>query len=274
MDGWKFATYLRDTATNLDYADQRFYANTQGRFMSPDPSTPGDPTDPGSWNYYAYVQGDPINFNDPEGLDCTDARLNGWTGISHGTTVGQFLSKDSDLSALSKTLFAETRIASDNDAAMEKAAVAAVIMNRWQFVNGSYDLYAGAAGTRGGMAKVRVNPDWGTADGTLTAVVFAPHEFEPWAAPGVLGIPSLRRLNSALASDELSAECTSLLQSIGTAAGFWSARDDHFLYTSQDNIVFTSFAAAARGNDPSKAYYETWIGRYGSGNVFSGVTLN
>ena len=37
MDDWKFATYLRDTATNLDYADQRFYASGQGRFMTPDP---------------------------------------------------------------------------------------------------------------------------------------------------------------------------------------------------------------------------------------------
>ena len=68
-DGWKVATYLRDTATNLDYADQRFYANTQGRFMSPDPYVAsGGASDPASWNRYAYVGGDPINRTDPKGL--------------------------------------------------------------------------------------------------------------------------------------------------------------------------------------------------------------
>jgi hypothetical protein len=40
-----------------------------GRFLSPDPyRASGGPGDPGSWNRYAYVGGDPINFLDPEGL--------------------------------------------------------------------------------------------------------------------------------------------------------------------------------------------------------------
>ena len=66
----KFATYTRDSATGLDYADQRFYASTFGRFTSPDPyQASGGPSDPGSWNRYAYTQGDPINGNDPGGLN-------------------------------------------------------------------------------------------------------------------------------------------------------------------------------------------------------------
>lgn len=52
-----------------DYADQRYYSNITGRFLAPDPSGLGDPSDPQSWNMSTYVQGDPINFNDPEGLD-------------------------------------------------------------------------------------------------------------------------------------------------------------------------------------------------------------
>jgi RHS repeat-associated protein len=82
-DQVKFATYTRDSATGLDYADQRYYSNQFGRFMTPDPyrataTSPSSPQDPQSWNRYAYVGGDPINFLDRRGLqrqapgDCGD----------------------------------------------------------------------------------------------------------------------------------------------------------------------------------------------------------
>jgi RHS repeat-associated protein len=72
-DQVKFATYTRDSATGLDYADQRYYANNFGRFMSPDPyratlTSRSNPEDPQSWNRYAYVLGDPVNYFDPNGL--------------------------------------------------------------------------------------------------------------------------------------------------------------------------------------------------------------
>ncbi len=65
-DSLKFATYTRDTATGLDYADQRYYANNFGRFMSPDPG-PAVLTIPQSWNRYSYAINDPVNNNDPGG---------------------------------------------------------------------------------------------------------------------------------------------------------------------------------------------------------------
>jgi RHS repeat-associated protein len=69
QDKDKFATYYRD-ASGLDYAQNRYYATTLGRFTSPDPyKASGGPSDPQSWNQYAYVQGDPINYFDPEGLE-------------------------------------------------------------------------------------------------------------------------------------------------------------------------------------------------------------
>jgi RHS repeat-associated protein len=69
-DQVKFATYTRDSGTGLDYADQRYYASTFGRFMTPDPyKASGGPGDPGSWNQYAYTRSDPINRYDPYGLD-------------------------------------------------------------------------------------------------------------------------------------------------------------------------------------------------------------
>jgi len=65
----KFATYFRDQTTALDYAQNRYYARTIGRFTSPDPyRASGGPADPQSWNRYAYVENDPVNSNDPSGL--------------------------------------------------------------------------------------------------------------------------------------------------------------------------------------------------------------
>ena len=64
----KFTGYFRDAETLLDYANQRYYLQAQGRFATPDQyMASGGPADPGSWNRYAYVGGDPINYWDPNG---------------------------------------------------------------------------------------------------------------------------------------------------------------------------------------------------------------
>src|SRR5579863_6190110 len=80
-DREKFATYTRDTYTGFDYAQQRFYASTYGRFNTPDPSqrtatAPSDPSDPQTWNRFTYANSDPVNNNDPTGLD--DCSLDGY----------------------------------------------------------------------------------------------------------------------------------------------------------------------------------------------------
>lgn len=73
QDTWNFATYWADSATGLDYAMNRYYSNAYGRFMTPDPSWRSvDLKNPQTWNRYAYVVGDPVNANDPAGLDSFD----------------------------------------------------------------------------------------------------------------------------------------------------------------------------------------------------------
>ena len=62
-----FATYTRDTFTNLDYAINRYYSPTTGRFLSPDQG-PFDPSNPQSWNRYAYSWSDPVDLIDPYGM--------------------------------------------------------------------------------------------------------------------------------------------------------------------------------------------------------------
>jgi RHS repeat-associated protein len=67
-DKEKYATYKHDAATDLSYADQRYYATGAGRFMTSDMSDANvDLGDPTSLNAYAYVNGDPVNFDDPSG---------------------------------------------------------------------------------------------------------------------------------------------------------------------------------------------------------------
>jgi RHS repeat-associated protein len=72
-DTWKFGTYWRDSFSSLDYADQRYYNNSLGRFMTSDPYAKSAGTrNPQSWNRYAYVLGDPTNHLDPRGLCSED----------------------------------------------------------------------------------------------------------------------------------------------------------------------------------------------------------
>jgi RHS repeat-associated protein len=70
-DREKYATYTRDSLTGLDYAMNRYYSSQWGRFLSPDPYGGSVKLgSPQTWNRYSYVNGDPINGNDPFGL-CT-----------------------------------------------------------------------------------------------------------------------------------------------------------------------------------------------------------
>ena len=89
---YKFASTYRDSTTGLDYAVNRYYASGMGRFLSVDPKgtlDAGSPSswnatphrhhgahwgsarlsDPGSWNRYTYASNDPVNRQDPLGLD-------------------------------------------------------------------------------------------------------------------------------------------------------------------------------------------------------------
>ena len=68
----RFGTYGRDSLSGLDYAMNRYYADTAGRFMTADPyGGSGKAGTPSSWNRYSYVKGDPVNKTDRSGF-CAD----------------------------------------------------------------------------------------------------------------------------------------------------------------------------------------------------------
>ncbi len=83
--GYTGQTSLHDDKINgTYYFPERDYRAGQGRWLSPDPAGMGavDPTDPQSWNRYAYVGNSPLNRIDPQGTDWGDGDWGGgdWGG--------------------------------------------------------------------------------------------------------------------------------------------------------------------------------------------------
>jgi RHS repeat-associated protein len=63
------ASYERDVESGKDYAVNRQYAQSVGRFSQADPyKASGYMVNPQSWNRYSYVQNDPVNYCDAIGL--------------------------------------------------------------------------------------------------------------------------------------------------------------------------------------------------------------
>jgi len=54
------------------YFPERQYRSSQGRWLSPDPAglAAAEPTNPQTWNRYAYALNNPLSFKDPTGLEC------------------------------------------------------------------------------------------------------------------------------------------------------------------------------------------------------------
>jgi RHS repeat-associated protein len=90
-DKEKFATYWRDASTGLDYAHNRSYGSTLGRFNSADPyQASGGAAEPTSWNRYIYVMSDPVNYLDSSGLQAMKPTFKVTTyadTISHGSEI-------------------------------------------------------------------------------------------------------------------------------------------------------------------------------------------
>ncbi|MBY0505373.1 MAG: hypothetical protein K2X03_15775 [Bryobacteraceae bacterium] len=73
-----FATYYRDS-TDLDYAQNRHYQSTTGRFTTTDPlQASAKLSNPASWNRYDCASGDPANRFDPDGLAATPSTVCRW----------------------------------------------------------------------------------------------------------------------------------------------------------------------------------------------------
>jgi len=65
----KFASKERDAETGLDYFQTRYFSSAQGRYTSTDPlMASAKPSNPQTWNRYAYGLNNPLRFIDPDGM--------------------------------------------------------------------------------------------------------------------------------------------------------------------------------------------------------------
>ncbi len=65
----KFTGYERDNESSLDFAEARYYGYNHGRFTSPDPlMASARRSNPQTFNRYAYVANNPLNYIDPSGM--------------------------------------------------------------------------------------------------------------------------------------------------------------------------------------------------------------
>jgi RHS repeat-associated protein len=135
-DQIKFATYTRDGSTGLDYADQRFYTSTFGRFMSADPSAVNiSYSNSQSWNAYTYTLGDPTNGTDPTGLvTCGNLPVVG------GGTVGSYFNTTSDAGLLTEFVWEEAGTLAANGTTdalqLSQFLIGQAIENRLAIANG------------------------------------------------------------------------------------------------------------------------------------------
>jgi hypothetical protein len=126
----------------------------------------------------------------------------------------------------------------------EMYAIADVIMNRWQIVNGYYTMDSGPTSSRGSR-PVSVIPGWGYPDGGLASIVMNVGQFGIFhtQADGTVALTdsAQKNLDAALNSSPTSKLCSDLSLAGGIGEVFWANRNLHQLYETADGLVVTAF---------------------------------
>jgi hypothetical protein len=211
---------------------------------------------------YAYAGGDPINFNDPDGLatsNCGDS-LFSYNGNVIGT-VSQALNMTANVTILAETEFTEAGHGSSTNSTAEEDMIGEVIMNRWALVNGYWYLYPTA-----GRPPLDVSA-WGSPGGGIDSVT-QNGQFAVWNGSS-LTTSAQNNLNGALSSAFDSKLCDDLAWAIGSAISFISAPTVNLYYDKATGLAPLAFNSANL-TIPS---YMGKIGSFGDANTFYGAPV-
>ena len=266
----RFGTYNRDGFTGLDYADQRFYASSYGRYNTPDPEYGGEIANPVSMNLYNYTIGDPVNLNDPSGLAPTCGGSEYFFNGKDQGTIANAISQNSSVGLLATAMYTESGHGSNSNVTYEEWAIGAVILNRWELVNKDWYWFNGPAAP--GSKPISVS-GWGTPGDSLESIIKNPSQFAIYARQPdgtiALSASAQRNLDSALNSASGSSLCGDLAWALTVSNGMWGERNDrHPLYL-LDDFVLTGFNSFSPAHASSS--YESRVASFGDANVFYGA---
>ncbi len=253
----------------------RYYDPARGRFTTPDPSgaDAANLADPGTWNMYAYVNGDPINSNDPDGLVACGALVN--QGV--GQSVGSIMSTYNDLGYLAQTVWHESGpmykgdIANDMPFVTEQAYIATALVNRYDIARGTLTAYTARGGTVNSNA-------FGGSGASLTSVILqAAGNNQSWGIYTNGQLDNMATLQKVLNTDtsvgaqvglpnggSVNSECFSVLSAVTEAlyaqAGF----------RTEPNGVILTYWNLATNSSPARGNTATVPKIRASGNTFYG----
>ncbi|MGB7070785.1 MAG: RHS repeat-associated core domain-containing protein, partial [Pyrinomonadaceae bacterium] len=152
----QFTGYERDTETDLDFAQARYFAYNHGRFTSPDDFfNDSQVSSPQSWNLYAYVRNNPLSFIDPTGM------MTDFIDIGSGERKRIEDGKDQVIAAQSEDIKQfQKEFASDRGAYNQRLGVFESSANNLHMTNAQFDNLAGVI-----YAEASNNAPWTEAAG-------------------------------------------------------------------------------------------------------------
>lgn len=188
------------------------------------------------------------------------------SGQPTGRTFDDILDTGTDYGLLAVTIYVESAGKASAQGFTEMAAIGAVIMNRFNIVNG----YTHMARSNGTVQSAPLA--WGTADNTLASIIINPSQFEVWQGKGgTLTDSAQSRLDHALDSDANSADCYALQAAYYTALDDLKYKGTNTLLTdAKTGLAFTGFNSFSY---TQKYDWEQYIGQFGSANKFYGIPI-